>query len=336
VEEIHMPPPANNTFPSAAELVRRTWAELETATLSETVSRNTEQQIIQLPRDPSSGIWVRWPDYRTAESAEDRVEVFLDALKEVLAEHCDPHQDCSLRLRLRATKGESLASCRFQWPAASSAEDRDEDDLGSIFGRPQPSTNALRIDNVEDLLSRRFEIMLAAGERQNVRMARNYQNLFEMAQGIYGEIISGLERRSGRVEAHNLDLYSKRIEEKKAVVAALETHRREDAQVQIQSKALDTATSLGKHVVDGVLSALGLEGGSGGAMLDILKGDPELAAALASPKAQQALKDPGFRGIIKEMFTSLENNVLPPDDPADSPAAFPSAPPAESPIHTQE
>jgi hypothetical protein len=46
------------------------------------------------------------------------------------------------------------------------------------------------------------------------------------------------------VEAHNLDLYTKRIEEKKAVVAALETHRREDAQVQANRIAAATGAKL--------------------------------------------------------------------------------------------
>jgi hypothetical protein len=313
-----MPPPPTNTLATAVELVRRTWAQLDAATFYELLGRTTEQQILQLSRDPAAAIWCRWPEYRSAESEDDRLDVFIDAMREVLTDHCDPYTDTSLRMRLRQAKGEGLGSCNFKWSAA--ATEPDDVDQGAYFGR---STPALRIETVEDLLSQRFEIMLGAADRQQNRMASNYQTLFEMFRDLTSDLMRGLERRSARVEAHNLDLYTKRIEEKKAAFSALEDDRREDAQVKIQSKAIDTAGSVVGRVAEGVLTALGFEGG--GAMseiLGVLKSDPELIAELSSPGAIEAMKNPEVRGLFKSMFKQFSTGTLP-AEPANPPSQAP-------------
>ena len=130
------------------------------------------------------------------------------------------------------------------------------------------------------------------------------------------------ETRAVRAEAHVLDLWDKRIEEKRAAHEIVDKQRQEQGDVTVKVKAVEEASGVLKQLVNNVTAALGLDpaaSGKLGGLLNLLNDDPELKEAIADPATLAALKNPDVRGVVKGMLQNFKNGTLAPEEEAAAP-----------------
>jgi hypothetical protein len=307
-------------FDAAADAIRKVAAELAYIKVEARPDDDREAQpdpVVNIALEATDPLLRSHLLSGGAPTQDQLIEALILALRDELESYCEDAGPCVLRVRLYRQKGDYLSSRtlhssgRSRRPASALAPEL-----------------AFRPDTIDDLLVQRLVAITHNVQLHNEQMGGNYQRLFDVAERILVRAAGLNEQRAVRAEAHVLDLWDKRIAEKRATHEIVDSERRKDGDVAVKEKAIETAGSVFERLAGGVLGALGIDPAAAGkfsGLMSLLDEDPELKAAIADPATIAALKNPDVRGVVKGMLQNFKNGTLD-HDAEDAPA--PPAPEA--------
>lgn len=297
-------------FDPCADAIRRVAADLaylRVETRPEAPGGGETDPVVNLSLDAADPLLrPHLPLGPAAPTKEQLTEALILALRDELEAYCDDAGPSVLRVRMYRHKGDYLTSRTIHSTGRAA--------------RP-PATLAAELafqpDTVDDLVTQRMVSMMANVQLHNEQMGSNYQRLFDVVERILVRSAGLNEQRAVRAEAHVLDLWDKRIAEKRATHELVDLERKKDGDVAVKEKAIETAGSVFERLAGGVLGALGIDPAAAGklsGLMSLLEDDPELKAAIADPATIAALKNPDVRGVVKGMLQNFKNGTLDAED----------------------
>jgi hypothetical protein len=297
-------------FDGVADAIRRVAGDLAYVRVETRPDGEPPDPVVTIHLDPTDPL-VR-PQITSPNPQPDHlVEALVAALREELEHFVADTGPVALRVRMYRHKGEYLTSRTLH-----SAGRR------PMLGAAAAPELSFRAETVDDLLVQRLIAITHNVQLHNEQMGGNYQRLFDVAERILVRAAGLNETRAVRAEAHVLDLWDKRIAEKRAAHEIVDKERQEQGDVTVKVKAVEEASGVLKQLVNNVAAALGIDVGAAGklgGLVDMLNDDPELKEAIADPATLAALKNPDVRGVVKGMLRNLKTGTLGPEDEAAAP-----------------
>ena len=296
-------------FDGLADAIRRVAADLAYVKVETRPDGEPPDPVVTVHLDPTDPL-VRHHVTSPNPPPDHLVEALVTALREELEHFVADSGPAVLRVRMYRPKGEYLTSRTLHCAGRSPK-----------LGAALPEL-VFRAETVDDLLIQRLIAITQNVQLHNEQMGGNYQRLFDVAERILVRAAGLNETRAVRAEAHVLDLWDKRIEEKRAAHEIVDKQRQEQGDVTVKVKAVEEASGVLKQLVNNVTAALGLDpaaSGKLGGLLNLLNDDPELKEAIADPATLAALKNPDVRGVVKGMLQNFKNGTLAPEDEAVAP-----------------